>query len=229
MYDSPVLQLLLVANTVFRPGERLEYDIRYGPVVLGNLDLRVLHSETIAGVECRHMYASLELTGTLGWIFWARYTFESWATSDSLVTLRSHKHTSETNYYGAWTADFDRKAGIARYTDGSEYTVPHTCRDLLTLWYWFRTCSLLPGLKVTADAHVDKKNYRVQATITRQTAVRTPAGTFDCIVLTPTTTGPLGTVFLANRPDRIPVVIRTRIAGLPVSAVLKRSGIIKED
>lgn len=213
--------LLLVASLIGIAGERLDYDIRYGPVVLGSLELRELAAETIAGVECRHLHASLELSSSLTWLFWARYELESWASGDSLVTLRSRKRTRETNYSADWTADFDRAAGLVRYTDGSKYHVPAACRDMLTLWYWFRQCVPDSGGRVRADAHVDRKNYRVTATADRRRGVRTRAGTFDCIVLSPETSGPLGTVYLADGPGRIPVVIRTQIAGLTVSAVLK--------
>uniref|UniRef100_A0A7C4GH71 DUF3108 domain-containing protein n=1 Tax=candidate division WOR-3 bacterium TaxID=2052148 RepID=A0A7C4GH71_UNCW3 len=214
--------LLLSTCLGFLPGERLEYDVRYGPVNLGTLELRALAPETIAGVECRHMQAELELTSALTWLFWARYEFESWATPDSMITLRSRKRTRETNYRADWTADFDRQAGLVRYSDGAKLPVPPGSRDLLTLWFWFRECPLEPGRKMATSAHVDRRNYRVEAIPTRHPDVRTRAGTFDCIVVTPTTTGPLGTVFLADRPDRIPVVIRTQVAGLTVSAMLRR-------
>ncbi|MEO0078384.1 MAG: DUF3108 domain-containing protein [candidate division WOR-3 bacterium] len=216
------MRLLVLATTLVSvPGERLEYEIRYGPVVLGSLELRELAPETLASVECRHLQASLVLDSPFTWLFWAHYEFESWASRESLITLRSNKRTRETNYRANWTADFDRSAGVVRYSDGSTYSVPASCRDLLTLWYWFRTYTPGQTREVRADAHVDRKNYRLRATVASQRGVRTRAGVFDCIVMVPEISGPLGTVYLADRSDRIPVVIRTTVAGLTVSAMLK--------
>ncbi|MBM3315783.1 DUF3108 domain-containing protein, partial [candidate division WOR-3 bacterium] len=70
------------------------------------------------------------------------------------------------------------------------------------------------------NVHIDRKNYRVRTAVTGRKRARVPAGTFDCLVVAPSAQGPLGTVLIAEDSSRTPVVIKTRVGGLVVSAFL---------
>ena len=50
-----------------------------------------------------------------------------------------------------------------------------------------------------------------------------PAGVYDCIAVIPKAGTPLGSVYLSDDDERLPVVLRTRISGLAVSAYLRRA------
>jgi len=74
---------------------------------------------------------------------------------------------------------------------------------------------------VRTALHVDRRNYRLVAVARAARPVTSPAGVFDCIAVVPDAGGPLGTVYLTDDEQRIPVSIRTRIGGLVVSALLR--------
>jgi hypothetical protein len=74
---------------------------------------------------------------------------------------------------------------------------------------------------VRTALHVDRRNYGLVAVARAAKPVNTPAGVFDCIAVVPRAGGPLGTVYLTDDAQRIPVSIRTRVGGLVVSAFLR--------
>ncbi len=215
--------ILLLVGAVFIPGETLEYDVRYGPVTLGRLVLEVLTPETVRGETCHHFRAELALSRSLSWLFWADYRLETWARKTDLVTLRSSKRTREPNYRAEWSADFYPALCSVRYSTNTSYFLPDSARDMLTLWYLFRTLSLKPGDTVRAQVHADRKNYPLAVAVAPRRPVRVSAGLFDCWQLSPNVGSPLGTVLLSADPDRVPVVIRARFGGMTVSAYLRRT------
>jgi len=216
-----VLSILAALVIAAVPGERLEYGLRYGPVTLGTLVLETLDPETVGTDECWHFRADLELTRSFSWLFWANYRLESWCRVSDMVTLRSYKRTREPNYRAEWSADFDVDQSAVRYSDGKIIPVQPDARDLLSTWYFFRTLPMLSGDTVKTALHVDRRNYLLVAVARAAKTVSTPAGVFDCIAVVPSAGGPLGTVYLSDDKERIPVSIRTRVGGLVVSAFLR--------
>ena len=203
------------------PGERLDYGLRYGPVSIGTLTLRTLQPEMVGTDECRHFRADLELTRSFSWLFWANYRLETWCRVSDMVTLRSYKRTREPRYRAEWTADFDAARSSVHYSDSTTIAIEPGTRDLLSTWYYFRTLPLVPGDTVRTALHVDRRNYLLVAVARATKSVSTPAGIFDCIAVVPNAGGPLGTVYLSDDSERIPVSIRTRVGGVVVSAFLR--------
>jgi len=218
-----VIGVLLALAAGFSTGERLDYDVRYGPVTIGALTLSVLAPDTVRGQECYHFRSELELSRSLSWLFWARYRMDSWCRESDMVTLRYHKRTREPRYRADWTADFDPGTGTVTYSDSGVRPLPDSSRDMVALWYYFRTIALDSGDTVRARAHVDRKDYELRAAVTGSKPVRTAAGLFDCRVLVPSAGTPLGTVWLSDDAERLPVVIRTRFGGITISASLRKA------
>jgi hypothetical protein len=216
-----MLSILAALAIAVVPGERLDYGLRYDPVAVGTLTLQTLEPETVGTDECWHFRADLELTRSFSWLFWANYRLETWCRVSDMVTLRSYKRTRESHYRAEWTANYDPEQSVVNYSDGKTYAIEPGARDLLSVWYYFRTLPLVPGDTVRTALHVDRRNYQLVAVTRATKPVSTPAGVFDCIAVVPNAGGPLGTVYLTDDEERIPVSIRTRLGGLVVSAFLR--------
>ena len=216
-----MLSILAALVIAFVPGERLDYGLRYGPVSIGTLTLETLPPETIGTDECWHFRAELELTRSFSRLFWANYRLESWCRVSDMVTLRSYKRTREPRYRAEWTANYDPEQSVVGYSDGKTFSIDPRARDLLSTWYYFRTLPLAARDTVSTALHVDRRNYRLVAVARATKPVTAPAGVFDCIAVVPNAGGPLGTVYLTDDVERIPVTIRTRVGGLVVNAFLR--------
>ncbi len=228
--------LLLVAGLA--PGERLEYDVKYGPFTLGRLILETLELDTVMDAPCHHFRSTLGLS--LGFVFKAEYEIDSWSRIEDMVTMRSAKTTRESRFRGEWTADFDYDSSRVFYSDGDIYVLRQPeARDLLTLWHWFRSLALDTGEMVPVYVHTDRREYDTWFRARRWTAVSTPAGTFQSLELVTEDKTPLGAVYLADASvvqggypvsseawdqafiDRVPVLIKTNVGGMEVSAFLR--------
>ncbi len=213
----------------FAPGERLEYDVRCGPLRLGELTLTTLALDTVSGESCYSFRAVLE--AKLGFLFHATYDIRTWCRTEDMVTMRSAKETRESRYEARWTADYDYEAGRVVYSDGDTFPLPDSARDVLTLWYWFRTLETAVGDTQPVYCHTDRRDYEPEFIATKRTDVAVPVGEFDCLELIPSPGSPLGALYLADMEtdsgpaNRIPVVIRTDIGGVQVSAVLRSIGL----
>lgn len=232
--------LFVVAGLV--PGERLEYDVKYGPFTLGELVLETLAPDSVQGEPCHHLRSTLGLR--LGFVFRAEYEIESWSRARDMVTMRSSKTTRESRYRGEWTAEYDYGTSRVCYSDGDTFVLRQPeARDLQTLWHWFRFLPLDTGELVPVYAHTDRREYDTWFRATRWTTVTTPAGRFPSLELVPEDKTPLGAVYLADKTevqgmegvssatpwnelsvsstDRVPVLIRTDVGGMEVSAFLR--------
>lgn len=187
-------------------------------MVLGSMMLEELPVDTLAGIECYHLRAQLQLGGPFSFLFWANYLLESWCEKKGMLTRRSYKKTKEKNYQAEWSASY--QPGVVSYSDGRSYPLPDSARDMLTLWFFLRTLNWQGGKEKVLYAHIDRCNWQVSFALKGKQTVRTPAGEFNCLVVTPRTSGPLGTVFISDDERRLPVVIRTRVGGFPVTAYL---------
>ncbi|OYD14084.1 hypothetical protein CH330_09435 [candidate division WOR-3 bacterium JGI_Cruoil_03_51_56] len=220
-YDSFVLALILALLSAFVPDERLEYDLRYGPFKLGDLALVTLVPDTIQGESCYHFRAELESNPSFGFLFKAKYELETWCRIRDMVTMRSYKRTRESRYRCEWVANYDYNTDRVLYSDSTIYPLPDSARDLLTLWYYFRKVHIDLGDTITVDSHIDRHNYLVRVIGTRLTKVQTMAGKFDCLEVVPSAGTPFGTVYFSKETNRVPVVIRTHVGSMLVSAFLR--------
>jgi hypothetical protein len=214
-----VFFLLLINLAVV--SERLEYEIRYGPVTIGTMVLEQLPADSVFGMRYEHFRAEVEIDQNLSWLFWARYRFESWCYSEGLLTVRSCKKTVEKNYRSETEGIFDHEHKLVRYADGTSSPLADSARDLLSLWYFLRRFDWNERETVSVNAHIDRRNWRLKFQVTGRQKVKTRAGEFLCLVLSPGGDGPLGTVLVSDEPRRLPVLIRTRASGLTVTAFLR--------
>jgi hypothetical protein len=202
--------------------ERLEYEIKYGPVVLGSMVMEYQPEKRDAGDTLEHLTAQIEIDRALSFVFWANYQLESWCRKDDRVTVRSYKRTREKNYRSEWWAEYFPDHGFVHYSDGYRFPLSDSARDMLSLWFYLRSLQWGRGDSRVVNAHIDRRNWRVCFVVTGTQNVRTPLGDFNCLVISPRTNSPLGAVFLSQDRNRVPVVIRTRIGSFTVSAYLKR-------
>ncbi|MEO0108678.1 MAG: DUF3108 domain-containing protein, partial [candidate division WOR-3 bacterium] len=151
---------LLLSLVVALPiGERLTYRVKYGPLSAGTLTLALVGIEELRGESCYHLISHLRSNPAYATLFSLNDSIESWTRISDFVTLRTRKHVREGSYECELVADFDPVAGQVSYSDSEQMTTAHDARDLLSLWYYFRTLDLSVGDDFWVTCHVDKKTY----------------------------------------------------------------------
>lgn len=213
----------MLALTALLPvGERLTYRVKYGPLTAGTLVLTVSDVEQVQGESCYRFESRLQTNPAYSALFAATYTMESYARVSDLVTLRDEKHTREPRYRADLSADFDYADRVVTYSDSTVVPLSGESRDLLSLWNYFRAVELVVGDEFCVTSHVDKRTYDVDVSVTGRERVETRAGTYDCLVVGMSSSGPAGngTVYLSEDDQRLPVIIKTRLDFGNVTATL---------
>lgn len=210
-------------------GEGLEYEVRYGPLKAGRLELEVEGVTPVAGEDCYHFSGRLRSNPDLRLLFSVDDRLEAWARKGDLVTLRALKEVSETGYQNRVVVDFDYQAGLIRYSDGLELPLVEGCRDFLTILYYLRTLPLELGKEFPILNHEGRRTYQARAVVVDTGWVKTPCGEFPCFrvdsrVDPGEVSGRFGrfSVWVSRDENRLPVLIRSSFVLGHLTAVITR-------
>lgn len=201
---------------VFRPGEKLTYDVKWYAITAGQATLTLAPMETMNGEACWHIVA--RAMSKLVFFFKVDDRIESFCTAGDLLPVRYEKHLHEGKYRKDLVAIFDRAHGGATW---GTLQVPLTadCRDLLGGFYYFRTMVLPPpGQEANVCIHTDKTNFPMGVKILRRETVRVPAGQFRTVLVKPwlkfeglwRQRGDI-LIWVTDDAARIPVLIRSKV------------------
>jgi hypothetical protein len=218
--------LTLVLFLLLPIGEELHYTVRFGPFRVGTLDLAIQDVTTISQDSCYHFVARLK--SNPGWrlLFEINDQLESYARIRDFATLRSSKRVSESGYQNQSQADFNYQSMKIYYSDSTIFDLKPETKDLLSVWYYFRSLSLNLKDTISVQVHVDKKNYDVENIVTGPEMIKTGIGELECIVIRPKTRNKqdIGTVYLSNDSKSIPAMIKKRFSFGFIIAILEKIG-----
>jgi len=168
----------------FGTGERLTFDIYYGPLKAGTAQMEVGDRTLVRGRECLHVVSTAESGPVVSTFFRVRDRVESWIDLEHLRPVRYEKHLREGRYECDHVVDFFHDQGVARTANETLSISEHT-RDALSSLYWVRTLDLEPGRRVLLSSTSPRRSYDLAVEVTHTERIRTPAGEFDCVVVEP--------------------------------------------
>ncbi|MCX7784946.1 MAG: DUF3108 domain-containing protein [candidate division WOR-3 bacterium] len=215
---------LLILVTAFSPGERLFYDIRYGPILVGSLELQVQPNIFWNGESCYHFQAKLKSNPKLNKIFSIDDELNSYVRISDFATLKSEKFIREKNYQATLWAIFDYRQQKIIYSDSSTFVLQPHARDLLTTWYYCRTIDLKFGNDFSIPVHIDKKNYQLKLPVVEVKTINLSNKKYHCAIIEPQTIpkSNLGSIYLSLDKSRYPVIIKNKLFLGELIATLKR-------
>jgi hypothetical protein len=167
----------------FGVGERLEYDLRFGKMHVGNGSMEVLPMDTVRGRETWHTMFQIK-AGTF--FYRVNDKFESWFDARSLSSLRFRQDIQEGSY--------DPKRHYEIFPERREYienkndpqpSVEHPV-DEAALLYYLRTIPLRVGMDTLINNYFKAKANPIRLRVLRAERIKVPAGEFNSIVVQPT-------------------------------------------
>jgi hypothetical protein len=166
----------------FSVGERLEYDVKFGVLKVGNGRMEVVGTETVRGREAWHTAFTVK-----GGTFFYRVNdrLESWIDMENFASLRHVQDLQEGRR--------DRERRYEIYPDRLVYTENEgeeqpTTRDPLddgSFLYFIRTVPLSVGQTYDFPRYFKPDRNPVRVRVLRKESVKVPAGRFDAIVIQP--------------------------------------------
>lgn len=166
----------------FAVGERLDYDVKFGPMHVGSGSMEVLGNENVRNRPTWHIMFRVK-----GGTFFYKVDdrFESWIETTTLSSLRHKQDINEGRR--------DRERTFEIYPDRPSYieddkpekpSVDQPLDDGSFL-YFIRTVPLEVGKTYEFDRYFRPDRNPVKITVLRKERIKVPAGTFDAIVIRP--------------------------------------------
>jgi len=221
--------MLILATIIFwllPVGEQLHYTVRFGPFRVGTLDLSIKPIELISQESTYHFVARIKSSPGWRFLFEIDDQLESYARISDFATKRSYKKISESKYKAEVQADFDYQSNKIYYSDSTAVDLKPNTKDLLSIWFYFRTLSLKPNETLSVQIHADKKYYDVKTIVEGPVKVRTGIGEFNCFVIKPKTQikQDVGIVYISDDSTRIPAMIKKKFSFGHIVAILDKMG-----
>jgi hypothetical protein len=173
----------------FTVGERLTYDVRFGPIRVGQASMEVVGIEPMRGRDAYHTRFIVR-GGTA--FFRVNDRYESWFDARTMESLRYAQQIDQGSYERERL--FEMFPERRTFTEGGGPQEQPSVADPLddgSFLYFLRTIPLEVGRTYEFNRYFRPDRNPVRVTVLRRESVRVPAGTFNAIVVRPTikTTG----------------------------------------
>jgi len=199
----------------FAPGERMEYDVKFGMFRVGRASMEMVRIDTVRGEPVYHVVFAVRGRA----IFYSLSdTLQSWFSVRDLTSRRFIQDTEENG-----SARFNRyeiHPDLGYYVQNRADTNATTAQPLddASFFYFARTLPLEAGRTYTFRRYFKPDRNPVTLRVIGRDTVDTPYGRFAAVAVQPTfrsrglfSQGGQAVVWLSDDEFRIPVAIRTRL------------------
>ena len=173
------------AKVPFGVGERMEYEVRFGRLRVGNAHMEVVALEHLRGRAAWH--TAFWVQGG-NFLYRVNDVYESWIDAETLSSLRFVQELEEggKNTTRKFEIYPERSVFIqtSKKDSKEEQSVPNPLDDGSFL-YFIRTIPLVVGQTYDFNRYFRPDRNPVRIKVLRKESVRVPAGTFNAIVIQP--------------------------------------------
>lgn len=211
------------AHVPFGVGERLEYEIGYGPFTRGSADLQVDDLDTVRGRSAWH--AEFNVRGGVPF-FRVNDHSETWIDTHSLASLRykQDNHEGSRERHRLYNFFPDNRMTVAGETDTLE-TVERPVDDVSIL-YFIRTIALPVGLDTSFSNYFLPDRNPIRIRVLGREHITVPGGEFDAIVIQPIiktkgifSEGGEAKVWLSDDDNHIILQVKSKVPYLPLGSL----------
>jgi len=215
------------AKVPWKIGEYFQFSIDWSGLNGGNALMQVQNMQTVDGHRTWRIVTKAESNSFVSKFYKVRDRAESFVDAESLYTRRFDKHLREGSYKKDLSIRFDQSGRKAVYENGKSFDVPPQVQDVLSAFYYIRTCPLPDGAVVSIPTHDNEKSYDMEVKVVRRERVEVPAGKFDCVLVEPVlksegifkSKGQM-LVWLSDDERRIPVQVKSKVPIGSISVAL---------
>ena len=197
----------------FAPGERLEYQVKFGIFRVGHAEMEVVGIDTIRGEPTYHVRFAVHGSA----IFYSMTdTLESWFSVYDLTSRRFVQNNNEDGRLYQHTYEIFPERGY--FIQDAKDTLPTTAQPLddMSFFYFARTVPLDTGATYEYERYFRPDRNPVTLHVLGDESVSVPAGRFDAVVIRPVfkshgmfAEGGRAQVYLAADSTRIPLLIKS--------------------
>jgi hypothetical protein len=172
-----------MAPVPFDVGERLDYDLKFGSLKVGNGSMEVREITQVRGRPAWH--TTFRITGGFA-LYRVNDTYESWFDVTTLNSLRYHQDVDEGNYERKRRYEIYPERGMLKENDKPEESTVANPLDEGSFLYFVRTVPFEVGRTYEYERYFKHAGNPVRIRVLRRETVTVPGGTFETVVLQPT-------------------------------------------
>jgi Protein of unknown function (DUF3108) len=183
--ESRVIQRLPAdaLSVPFKVGERLDYEVRFGSLKVGNGSMEV---RDIAEVRGRAVWHTVfKINGGFA-LYRVNDLYESWFDVTTLNSLRYHQDVDEGSYERTRRYEIFPERGMFKENDRPEEPTVANPLDDGSFLYFVRTLPLEVGKSYEYARYFKAAGNPVRIRVVRRETITVPGGTFKTVVLQPT-------------------------------------------
>jgi hypothetical protein len=166
----------------FEVGERLEYDVKVGPLRVGRGSMEVVGIDPVRGKDAVHLAFRVS-GGALG--IRVDDALESWVDPHTFNSVRFIRSLHERGKAAERRFEIYPERGVFRQDDKEEEPTVARPLDDGAFFYFVRTVPLVVGEVYEFDRYFRPDRNPVRVRVLRRERVKVPAGEFDAIVIQP--------------------------------------------
>ncbi len=173
----------------FKPGEKMQYVLKYGAIPAGEATLEVHDMEVVHGVEAYHFVMTARSNSFVDLFFKVRDRIDSYADAGMNHSLHYKKDQQEGKTRRDITVYFDWEKNESTYVnfnaDPKIVNLLPGSFDPLSVFYYSRLLDFHNNKEFEHPVTDGKKNRMGILRVIGNETIRVPAGTFDTLVLEP--------------------------------------------
>jgi hypothetical protein len=232
--------LRVIENKAFQVGEKLEYRIRYGPIVAGNSRLSIPELVLYNGHPAYKIVSEAWSNSFFSNFYKVDDRVESITDARGIFSWYFKKRLREGSFKQDIEIRYDQENQLT-FVEGDTLKVTPFVHDVLAAMYYVRTQELAPGDTLYLDHQDNRKLYPLKIVVHAREKVKVKAGKFDCLVVEPFLREPglfrqRGTLLIHMTDDhrKIPVKMTSQIyvskfnLGAVVAELEKMEGVVQE-
>jgi hypothetical protein len=223
-------------NSAFTAGEKLNYDIYYGPIVAGSATIAVPSYEYYSNLKCYRVEFTMRSAKFFDLFFKVRDYYYSLLDVRGLFPWKFEQHIREGGYKNDFVAWFDQRSHTAKTSEGGPYDIQPYSQDIVSTFFYARTLdydTMKVGQKIHFSNFYENKVYPLDVKYLGQEDVETKAGKFHCQIIEPIivkgglfrNTGKI-VVWITDDSLKVIVKVQTQVAiGSVVAELVNYSGL----
>lgn len=175
-------------NYAFQVGEKLTFDITYGPITAGEAIMEVPSMRLINERRAYEVNVKARSLKSFDWMFKVRDRYTTYIDEQGIFPWRFDQVVREGKYSRDFAAFFDPIAKTAKTTDGNTHKTPQYVHDVVSAFYYVRTLDLSKTKKgevIKLENFYKDRSHPLNIRVLGRQKVKTDAGTFNTIVLEP--------------------------------------------
>ncbi len=206
----------VISNNAFSVGEKLTFDIDWGPSTVGTATISIPQVVTRNGRGAFEVRSRVLSNRFISAIYPVDDKIISYIDTLGIYSLGFEKKLSE----GKWRQErkfvLDQENNTA-FSQHDTVDIPAYCQDVLSAFFYVRTQELKIGDIIEVPHYDNDKVYDIEVKVQGKKQIRVPAGKFNCIVVEPK----LKTEGLFKHQGRIHIYLSDDERKIPILMVSK--------